>query len=98
MMEYLKDLFPVILYFLLIILVIVLIVLVVRILGTLKKVDKVVDDVNCKVNKLNGLFEVIDNATDTLSIMSNRIVAIIANSIDKLFSKKTKKKEEEENG
>ena len=97
MMEYLKDLFPVILYFLLIILVIVLIVLVVRLLGTLKKVDKVVDDVNLKVNKLNGLFEVIDNATDTLSIMSNRIVNIITNSIDKLFTKKSKKKEDEEN-
>jgi len=97
MMEYLKDLFPVILYFLLIILVIVLIVLVVRLLGTLKKVDKVVDDVNLKVNKLNGLFEVIDNATDTLSIMSNRIVTIITNGIDKLFTRKTKKKEDEEN-
>ena len=96
-MEYLKDLFPVILYFLLIILVIVLIVLVVRLLGTLKKVDKVVDDVNLKVHKLNGLFEVIDSATDTLSIMSNRIVNIITTSIDKLFTKKQKKKEEEEN-
>lgn len=96
-MEYLNDLFPVILYFLLIILVIVLIVLVGRVIGTLKKVDQVVDDVNRKVNKLDGLFEVIDNATDTLSIMSNRIVSIITNGIDKLFTKKKKKKEDEEN-
>lgn len=96
-MEYLKDLFPVILYFLLIILVIVLIVLVVRLLSTLKKVDLVVEDVNRKVNKLNGLFEVIDTATDTLSIMSNRVVSIITNGIDKLFTKKQKKKEDEEN-
>ena len=96
-MEYLSKLFPVILYFLLIILVIVLIVLVVRLLETLKKVDHVVDDVNRKVNKLNGLFDVIDNATDTLSIMSNRIVTIITSGIDKLFTKKKNKKEDEEN-
>ena len=95
-MEYLKDLFPVILYFLLIILVIVLIVLVVRVIGTLKKVDQVVDDVNLKVSKLNGLFEVVDSATDTLSIMSNRIVSLITGGIDKLFTKKKKKKEDDE--
>jgi len=94
-MEFLKDLFPVILYFLLIILVVVLIVLVVRVLGTLKKVDQVVDDVNHKVNKLNGLFNAIDSATDTLSIMSNRVVSIITNGLEKLFTKKSKKKEDE---
>ena len=96
-MEYLSELFPVILYFLLIILVIVLIVLAVRLLETLKKVDHVVDDVNRKVNKLNGLFDVIDNATDTLSIMSNRIVSVITSGIDKLFTKKKNRKEDEEN-
>ena len=96
-MEYLQALFPVILYFLLIILVVVLIVLAVRLIETLKKVDMVVDDVNRKVHKLNGLFEVIDSATDTLSIISNRIVGIITSSIDKMFTKKKKEKEAEEN-
>jgi len=95
-MEFLKDLFPIILYVLLIILVIVLIVLVVRVLGTLKKVDQVVDDVNHKVSKLNGLFNAIDGATDTLTIMSNRVVSFIATGIEKLFTKKNKKKEDEE--
>lgn len=94
-MEYLKELFPVILYFLLIILVIVLIVFVVRMIGTLRRVDEVVDDVNEKVKKLNGLFNVVDTAADTLSIMSNRVVAVLTSSIDKLFTKKKKKKEDE---
>lgn len=96
-MEYLSELFPVILDFLLIILVVILIVLAVRLLETLKKVDKVVDDVNVKVNKLNGLFDVIDTATDTISIMSNRIVNVVATSIDRFFTKNKKKKEDEEN-
>lgn len=95
-MEFLHDLFPIILYVLLIILVVVLIVLVVRALGTLKKVDQVVDDVNDKVGKLNGLFAAIDGATDTLTIMSNRVVSLIATGIEKLFTKKSKKREDEE--
>lgn len=96
-MEYMKECFPVILYFLLIILVVALIVLVVRMITTLKKVDQVVDDINQKVSKLNGVFAIIDAATDTLSFMSDRIVSVITNSITKLFSKKKKKKEDEEN-
>ena len=95
-MEFLHDLFPIILYVLLIILVVALILLVVRLLGTLKKVDQVVDDVNNKVSKLNGLFSAIDSATDTLSIMSNRVVSIITTGIEKLFTKRNKKKEDEE--
>ena len=95
-MKFLHNLFPIILYVLLIILVVVLIVLVIRILGTLKKVDQVVDDVNHKVSKLNGLFSAIDGATDTLTIMSNRVVSLITAGIDKLFTKKNKKKEDEE--
>ena len=95
-METLSAVLPVILYFVLIILVIVLIVLAIRMIGTLKRVDEVVDDVNGKVKKLNGLFDVVDSATDTLSIMSNRIVSILTNSIDKLFTK-NKKKEDENN-
>jgi len=96
-MAYLSELFPVILYFVLIILVIVLIVLVVRVIETLKKVNQIVDDVNQKVNKLNGFFDMVDMATDTLSVMSDKIVSSIANGITKLFSRKKKNREEDEN-
>ena len=94
-MDYLSELFPVILYFLLIILVIVLIILSIRVINTLKKVDIIVDDVNNKVNKLNGLFNVIDTATDTLSVLSNRIVSVVVNSIETLFNRKSKRKEDD---
>ena len=63
-MIYLNDLFPVILYILLIILVVVLIVFVIRLIKTLGKVDKVVDDVNRKVTKLDGVFNIIDTSTN----------------------------------
>ena len=95
-MEYLNSTFLVILYFLLIILVIVLIVLATKLLATLKKFDKVVDDISEKVNKLNNLFSIVDIAADTLSIMSDRVVSIISNGIGKIF-RKNKKREDEEN-
>ena len=38
----------------------------------------------------------VDMAADTLSIMSDRIVSIISNGVSKLFTKKSKKREEDE--
>ena len=62
-MEALNEVFPVILYGLLIILVVVLIILVVKLIKTISKVDLVVDDVNLKVKKLDGVFNIVDNIT-----------------------------------
>jgi len=44
--------------------------------------------------KLNGVFDVIDSATDTLSIVSDKVVGIIVSGLVSLFSKKKKKEEE----
>lgn len=87
--------FPIILYFLASILLVALIVLVVRLIRTLGKVDRVVDDVSYKANKLNGFFDLIDNATDTLSMVSDKVVSFVAGGITNFFHKKDKKKEEE---
>lgn len=88
--------FPFILYFLLIILIIVLIVLIIRMIKTIGKVDKVVEDVNYKVKKLNGLFEIIDYTTDTLVSFNDKIVNFISNKIVSIFKKKTNKKKKGE--
>ncbi|MEG1647274.1 MAG: hypothetical protein RR325_00725 [Bacilli bacterium] len=96
-METINELLPVILYILLTILVIVLIVFVIRLIKTLSKVDKVVDDVNRKVSKLDGVFNIIDTTTDTLSLISDKVTNFVINKIGMLFTKKSKKKEEDEN-
>lgn len=95
-MQCLNEVFPVILYFLLSILLVVLIILCVKAISTLSKVNQVVDDVNHKVNKLNGVFNIIDSTTDALALASDKIVGFIASGITNLFSKKSKKKEESE--
>lgn len=86
--------FPVILYFLASILLVALIVLVIRLIRTLGKVDKVVDDVSYKASKLNGIFELIDNTTDTLSVVSDKVVSFVSGKINNLIRKKTKKEED----
>lgn len=95
-METLSEIFPVILYGLLIILVVVLIVLVIKLIRTLKRVDEVVDDVNGKVKSLNGLFAIIDKTADTLSDVGDKFVNVISNGIGNLFSFKKKKERKEE--
>lgn len=94
-MECLNIVFPVILYTLGAILLIVLIILCLKIMGTLRKVDRVVDDVENKVGKLDGVFSIIDRSTDAVSMVSDKVIDFVSSAIMKIFSKKKKKKEEE---
>ena len=78
------------LYGLLIILVVVLIILVVKLIKTISKVDLVVDDVNLKVKKLDGVFNIVDNTADAISNFSDKFANILAGSINAVFNKKRK--------
>ena len=78
----------------LIILVIVLIVLGIKAISTLEKVDKVVADISEKSSKLNGVFSIIDGATDVVSSFSDSVVNVISTGVDKVFSRKKEKKDE----
>ncbi len=94
-----NQFFTIILYTLGSILLVVLIILGIKLIKTVNKVNDVVDDIDTKQKKLNGIFDVIDAATDTLSIVSDKVVGIIVNGLVGLFSRKKKDKniEEEEN-
>ena len=88
---FLQTFLPIIIYILLIILLIVGIILGIRSIQTLNKVDKVVDDVNDKVQSLNGFFNLIDYTTDKLALFSDKFVNIISSVIKKVFVKKGEK-------
>ena len=94
-MKYYEDIFPLLLYILGTILLISLIVLVIRLIKTLKKVDTAIDDYNEKAQKLDGVFNIIDTATDTISSVSDKIVSGIIKGITGLFKKKGKSDEDE---
>lgn len=95
-MEFLLQFLPIIIYILLIIILVIGIILGVKSIITINKVEKVVDDVNDKVQSLNGVFSIIDFTTDKLALVTDKLVEGIGGLFSKLFL--GKKKGEEENG
>ena len=90
-MEFLMEFLPIILYSSTIILVIVFIVLGIKLIHTIDRANEVLDDVDKKVKSLNGLFNVIDGVTDTLSVLSDTVVSTVTGFIGKIVPKKRKK-------
>ena len=89
-----NDVLPVILYILGSILLVVLIVLGIKLINTMNKIQVVVDDINKKVDSLDGLFSIIDMTTDKLALLSDRMVDGITYVIKKLFKPKKRKEED----
>lgn len=94
-MEYLSEFLPIIIYILLIVLIILLIVIAVKAIKAINKVQEVVDSVDKKVKTLDGIFDVIDVATDKLSLLSDRIVGVIAGAFEKVFRVRKKQKDKD---
>ena len=92
-MEFLNIILPVLLYIFGIILLIVLIILGIRMIQILDKVDRVVDNVEQKVNSLNGLFSIVDKATDGISMVTEKVVTFATNAISKIFKRKNKEED-----
>jgi len=89
-----NELFSIITAILLIVLILFSIILVYKLIKTLIKLDRVVEDINTKAKKLNGLFDVVDNATDALSSISDKMVLLVSSGITSLISKFRKKGED----
>ncbi len=97
-MDFWLSFLPIIIYILLIILLIIGIILGIKSIITINKVEKVVDDVNEKVESLNSLFQIIDFTTDKLVSITDKVVDRISLLASRLFFRKKNKKEEKENG
>lgn len=95
-MEALIEVLPILLYSLAIVLVIVFIILGIKLIATIDKANAILDDVERKSKSLNGLFNVIDGVTDTLSILSDTVVASITSVLGKIIPKRKKKERNKE--
>ncbi len=93
-MEDLNLLLPVLLYTLGIILLIVLIILGIRLISTLGKLERVVDNIDKKVNSLNGVFSLIDKMTDSIAAFSESVASNVAGLVYKVFKRKKRKEED----
>lgn len=91
----LNELLTIILYLALIVLVIVFIVLGIRLMHTLKKIDVILDDVNNKMSKVDGVFNIIDMTTDYATSIGDKIIGTISNIISTLMGRKKGNDEDE---
>ena len=96
MVSFLQTFLPLVIYVLLIILLIVRIVLGIKAIQMINKVDKVVDDVNDKVQSLNGFFNLVDFTTDKIVSITDKVVEGVSGLIGNIFFKKKNEKLEDE--
>lgn len=88
-----NEILPIIIYILLIVLIIVAIAIGIKVLTTLSKVDVLLDDVTSKMRSLDNLFNVIDFATDKMSMVSEVVIGFLTTGFKKFFgTKKTSKR------
>lgn len=87
------EIFTIILFALLCIFVVVLIILGIKLIAILNKADDLLDDVNAKMEKLNGIFNLIDKTSEVIENASDKIARGITRSVSALF-RKNKKKED----
>ena len=76
------------------ILLVVLIVLGIKLINTVNKFDSVLDEVNIKLKKVDGVFDVMDTITDSVSLVSDKLVDTVAFLIRKIFQKKNRKEDD----
>lgn len=98
-MSLLSELLPIVIYILLIVLLIVGIIIGIKFIIDMRKVERVVDDVNVKLESLAKVFRVIDSTTDRLSMFSDSLVSILTAGVVKIidiFKNKKKERDEED--
>ena len=94
-MEFWLTFLPLVIYILLIILLVVGIVLGIKTIITMTKVEKVVDNVNEKVESLNSVFNLIDFTTDKIAGFTDRVIEVAGNLFSKLLFRKKRKRDDE---
>lgn len=95
-MEFLTDFLPIVIYFLLIALIIIGIIIGIKVIITMNKVEDIIDNVETKVNSLNGLFNIVEMASSKISGIYERIADFFIGIVDKLIFKKKERKEDED--
>ena len=95
-MEFVNVFLPALMYSLLSVLIVVLIVLGIRLLETVNRVNKLLDDVEKKMDSMNGLFNVMDFVTTKATVLTDTIASTIIGAVSNLVKKRKQKKEDVE--
>lgn len=90
-MEFWLKFLPLVIYMLLIALLLIGIILGIKTIITMNKVEKVVDNVNDKVESLNSIFSIIDFTTDKIAGFTDKVVELASNLFSKIWFRKKEK-------
>ena len=96
-MQYLNEMLPIIIYFLLIVLLVVAIIVGVKLIFTITKVDELIDDVTEKLSSFDRLFNVINFTTDRFGVISETIISFITSKLKKRRKNKWKSLQAKQN-
>ena len=91
-----NSFFMILIYILGSILLVVLIVLGIKLINTVTKVDKLLDETHSKIKSIDRMFSVVDVITDSMAIISDKIVDAICYWLKKIFIKEKGKEEDYE--
>ena len=89
------ETFAIILYVLGSILLVVLIILGIKMIKMMDKINIAVDNINKKVDSLNGLFSIIDFTTNKFAMISDKVAEGITALIKKVFRRNKEDLEDE---
>jgi len=90
------EVLPIILYVLGAVLLVALIVLTIKLIYSVERINVLLDGVERKMKTIDKIFGAVDNVADSVAALSDRIVDGIASIISKVFGRKKKRKEIEE--
>ena len=62
----------------------------------MNKVDDILEDLSDKAKSLDKLFNIIDFATDRVSMISDTVINFVSGAISKIFKKRNLKKVEDD--
>lgn len=95
-MEFLKSFLPIIIYIALIVFIVVAIILGIKLIIVITKAERVVDNVEKKVNALNGLFNIIEATSNKINGVYEKLFSILSSAVTKVLKKKDEEEEYEE--
>ena len=95
-MEALNTVLPIVIYILLIVLLIVGIILGIKLIITIDEVNAVIEDIRKKVKSLDGIFSIVDIASNILGLITSRISDWTMALIKKIVSLRNRKDEDED--
>lgn len=84
------------LYILGMVLLIILIILGIKLIGTVSKIDNIIDELEIRLGKMDKMFSAVDIVTDSMALISDKIVDAICYFLKKIFTR-DKGKEEDTN-